>query len=139
MQGRLGTDTFIERVDAAYRAKTHDELDDVTRDIPRPAIRLRGFIDRLLKGPGPRTLRAPQCEVGQRRLIGRATSCDFVVYDPTVSSRHAELERVGDGWLIRDVGSRNGTRVNGWLVKEQRLRDGDTLMFGESVFLFDAS
>jgi pSer/pThr/pTyr-binding forkhead associated (FHA) protein len=46
--------------------------------------------------------------------------------------------RLDDGWMIRDLGSLNGTRVNGWLVQEQRLRDGDTLTFGGSVFLFDA-
>ena len=112
---------------------------NLTREIPRPTVRLRGFVDRVLHGPGPRSLPAPNCAVGERRVIGRSTSCDYVVYDPTVSGRHAELERLGDGWLIRDIGSRNGTRVNGWLVREQRLCDGDTLMFGESVFLFHAS
>jgi pSer/pThr/pTyr-binding forkhead associated (FHA) protein len=99
---------------------------------------LRGIVDRLFSGPGPRTLGAPPIKVGEARSVGRATACDYVIYDPTVSSRHAELVRLDDGWLIRDLGSLNGTRVNGWLVQEQRLRDGDTLTFGGSVFLFDA-
>jgi hypothetical protein len=42
----------------------------------------------------------------------------------------------GADWLIRDMGSRNGTRVNGWLVKEQELRPADTLAFRASVFTF---
>ena len=138
MHGRLGTDTFVERVDAAYRAKTHDDLAEVTRDLPRPGVRLRWLVDRLVNGRGPRTLAAPSVEVGESRVLGRAQSCDYVIYDPTVSNRHAELVRTPDGWVIRDLGSRNGTRVNGWLVKEQQLRDGDTLAFGESVFLFGA-
>jgi pSer/pThr/pTyr-binding forkhead associated (FHA) protein len=96
------------------------------------------MLDRLLSGSGPRTIGAPPIGIGEARSLGRANSCDFVIYDPTVSSRHAELVRLDDGWLIRDLGSLNGTRVNGWLVKEQRLRDGDTLSFGGSVFLFDA-
>jgi hypothetical protein len=138
LDGRLGTDTFVKRVDAAYRAKTHHELADVTRDLPRPALRLRALVDRLVSGNRPRTLHAPDLAIGDGRVLGRAGSCDYVIYDPTVSGRHAELVRLDDGWLIRDLGSRNGTRVNGWLVKEQRLRDGDTLTFGGSVFLFDA-
>jgi pSer/pThr/pTyr-binding forkhead associated (FHA) protein len=111
---------------------------EVTRELR--GVRLRGLVDRLISGSGPRTLGAPEIGVGEARSLGRATSCDYVIHDPTVSNRHAELVRVDDGgWLIRDLGSRNGTRVNGWLVKEQRLRDGDTLTLGESVFLFDAS
>jgi predicted component of type VI protein secretion system len=109
---------------------------EVTRELG--GVRLRGMIDRFLSGGGPRTLTAPsEFMVGERRVLGRARSCDYVIYDPTVSSRHAELVRLDDCWLIRDLGSLNGTRVNGWLVKEQRLRDGDTLTFGGSVFLFD--
>jgi pSer/pThr/pTyr-binding forkhead associated (FHA) protein len=137
LQGRLGTDTFVRRVDTAYRAKTHAQLADVTRDLPRPAIRLRELIGRLLNGPRPRTLHAPHLEVGERRVLGRASSCDYLVGDPTVSNRHAELIRLDEDWLIRDLGSRNGTRVNGWLVTEHRLRNGDTLTLGGSVFVFD--
>ena len=99
---------------------------------------LRGIVDRLVGGSGPRTLAAPDLKAGECRSLGRGRFCDYVLYDPTVSNRHAELVRLDDGWAIRDLGSLNGTRVNGWLVKEQRLRDGDTLTFGGSVFLFHA-
>ena len=73
---------------------------------------------------------------GDRRVMGRETTCDYAIADQTVSARHAELVRSGDGWLIRDLGSRNGTRVNGWLVQEQRLEPGDTLTLGTTVFVF---
>jgi pSer/pThr/pTyr-binding forkhead associated (FHA) protein len=56
-----------------------------------------------------------------------------------VSSRHAVLTRSADGWTLHDLGSRNGTRVNGWLVKEQRLADGDELTFGDATFVFRAA
>ena len=59
---------------------------------------------------------------GQRRTwpleadvvqIGRSSRCPVHLPDATVSKTHAEIVRAGDGWLIRDLGSRNGTRVNG--------------------------
>jgi pSer/pThr/pTyr-binding forkhead associated (FHA) protein len=74
---------------------------------------------------------------GDRRVMGRATTCDFTIADQTVSARHAELVRLDGGWLIRDLNSRNGTRVNGWLVTEQRLEPGDTVTLGTTVFVFD--
>jgi pSer/pThr/pTyr-binding forkhead associated (FHA) protein len=73
---------------------------------------------------------------GERRVLGRSNTCDYAITDPTVSTRHAELVRVGDGWLIRDLGSRNGTRVNGWLAKEEPLHAGDTLTLGMTNFVF---
>lgn len=73
---------------------------------------------------------------GERRVLERAASCDYRIEDVTVSSRHAELIRLGDDWLIRDLHSRNGTRVNGWLVDEEMLRAGDTLTLGSTIFLF---
>jgi predicted component of type VI protein secretion system len=83
-------------------------------------------------------LDAPEMELGERRVLGRSNWCDYAIADPTVSTRHAELVRVDDGWIIRDLGSLNGTRVNGWLVKEQRLRPGDTLALGGASFRFQA-
>jgi pSer/pThr/pTyr-binding forkhead associated (FHA) protein len=74
---------------------------------------------------------------GERRVLGRSNTCDYLIPDPTVSSRHAELVRSDDGWTIRDLGSLNGTRVNGWLVTEQRLQPGDTLEIGAAVFDFE--
>ena len=64
-------------------------------------------------------------------------SVDLLVDDPTVSSVHALLERVGTTWLLRDVGSRNGTRLNGQRVTgQQRLRDGDEIVAGRTRLVF---
>ena len=55
----------------------------------------------------------------------------------TVSRRHAQLERTKDGWLITDLESTNGTRVNGWRVRGKvPVRAGDVVSFGnlETVF-----
>ena len=67
-------------------------------------------------------------------LIGRKPSCN-IVFDPDedilVSGDHAELIREGDGWLVRDLGSTNGTLVAGKKIKEQKLRSGDEIEMGK--------
>jgi FHA domain/DUF1707 SHOCT-like domain len=135
LAGRLGTDTFIERIDAAYRAKTHHELESVTEDLPRHRRLWNALLDRL--APPTPSLEPPEMRPGERRVLGRGSACDYVIADPTVSMRHAELVRADDGWLIRDLDSRNGTRVNGWLASEQRLRPGDALTLGRTTFVFE--
>jgi pSer/pThr/pTyr-binding forkhead associated (FHA) protein len=62
---------------------------------------------------------------------------DIGLADSTVSSVHAVLERVGSAWLVRDVGSRNGTRLNGErLVNQRRLRDGEEILVGRTRLVF---
>jgi hypothetical protein len=140
--GRLGTETFIGRVDAAYRAKTHDELASVTQDLPRHRAFVRNLLERFLPATAaaqpPVPLQPPSMDAGETRVLGRDAACDYSIADQTVSNRHAELVLRDDGWVIRDLGSRNGTRVNGWLVKEERVRPGDTLTLGASEFVFTA-
>jgi|SRR3954447_3676791 predicted component of type VI protein secretion system len=63
-------------------------------------------------------------------LIGRSRRCDFVVADPSVSRRHALLLRGDAGWTLWDLGSTNGTRVNGWRVERAVLRAGDEVELG---------
>lgn len=68
--------------------------------------------------------------------IGRLSSSDVVLSDPNVSRRHAELRRNGDDWVLVDLGSTNGTTVNGKLAREHRLATGDRLAFGTSELIF---
>ena len=68
---------------------------------------------------------------GDRFSIGRDATCDLAIADMTVSRRHAQLERTPDGWLLSDLESTNGTRVNGWRVRGQvPVRVGDIVSFG---------
>jgi pSer/pThr/pTyr-binding forkhead associated (FHA) protein len=54
----------------------------------------------------------------------------------SVSRLHAQLERAEDGWLLADLGSHNGTRVNGWRIREPvPVRAGDVLQFGSAAFV----
>ena len=72
-------------------------------------------------------------------VIGRAPECDVELADSTVSRRHAEVVRDGDAWVVRDLGSSNGTKVNGAGIVEQLLADGDELKVGSVVLRFEIS
>ncbi len=95
-------------------------------------------------GPGPRA--ALQVEGGQRielgetARIGRAADSDLVVADPLVSGHHAEVRLIGEGYLVADAGSRNGTFLNDRQVTEPTpLADGDRLRVGDTPILFTAA
>ena len=72
-------------------------------------------------------------------LVGRQNDCTIVLGDPNVSRNHAEVRPSGDGFVVADLGSTNGTKVNGVRVAEQQLRDGDEVTFGNTVMHFEAS
>jgi hypothetical protein len=68
--------------------------------------------------------------------IGREQDCDLLIEDLTVSRMHARLERAADGWLLTDLGSTNGTRLNGWRIREPvPVRAGDRVAFGSAVYV----
>ena len=59
--------------------------------------------------------------------------------DPNVSRSHAEIRPQGNGWIVVDLGSTNGSRVNGVRITSQELRDGDEVSFGNTHLRFEAS
>jgi Protein of unknown function (DUF3662)/FHA domain len=75
----------------------------------------------------------------QSLVLGRLPECAVVLNDPNVSRRHAEIRRRGSDVVVYDLGSTNGTRVNGVRVKEQLLNDGDEIEVGTSTVRFEAS
>jgi hypothetical protein len=78
--------------------------------------------------------------LGERLVaLGRMSGCDVVVADPRASRRHAEIKPVGHGFVISDLGSMNGTLVNGSRVREHPLTDGDEIRIGATVLHFEAS
>jgi predicted component of type VI protein secretion system len=72
-------------------------------------------------------------------LIGRHLECDVRINSPKVSRRHCCLAMAYDRVLIRDLGSRNGVRVNGRTVDESRLYDGDELAIGPILFRLETA
>ena len=80
---------------------------------------------RLASANGPAEWFALQ---GERVVVGRSSDCELILPDVLLSRRHAELVRAGDGWLLRDLGSLNGTRLNSARVeRDTLLRDGDVV------------
>jgi adenylate cyclase len=77
---------------------------------------------------------------GRTLLVGRAVECDVPVFDPTVSRHHAELtaEEDGDGVRVRDLGSSNGTSINGVRITEGFLAANDAIAFGKMSYYLRA-
>ena len=75
---------------------------------------------------------------GERVTVGKAsTNLVSLEHDSTVSRLHAVLENLGFAWSVRDVGSRNGTYLNGEKISAERiLRSGDELRVGKSRLIF---
>lgn len=75
---------------------------------------------------------------GQRVTLGKAsTNAVSLEHDETVSRLHAVLENLGFAWSIRDLGSRNGTYLNGERISAERvLRSGDEVRIGKSRLIF---
>jgi len=71
--------------------------------------------------------------------IGRSPDCDVVLSDPNVSRHHAEVRLQQGDFVVVDLGSTNGTRVNGAGVKERRLDEGDEITVGTTELRFEAS
>ena len=86
--------------------------------------------------PAPLYFPPTASPVGCRYTIGRDSRCDLLIEDTTVSRRHARLERAAGRWLLTDLGSTNGTRLNGWRVGQPvPVRAGDLVTFGSAVFV----
>jgi FHA domain-containing protein/uncharacterized protein DUF1707 len=142
-EGYLSTDTFEVRAGVAYTTRDERELDSLVGDVPpsrrwiaalrRVAEAVRGDRDagRPLVVPEP-----PRDAAREGLVIGRNPDCDLVIGDPTVSRRHAELRREDGRWVLADLGSSNGTRVNGWRVRRATVGVGDELMLGDQRLVF---
>ena len=74
----------------------------------------------------------------QGAVLGRSRDCDVVVPDENASRQHAEVRPSGGAWMVRDLGSTNGVKVNGRRISAaQPLRDGDTIQIGLSEIAFE--
>lgn len=71
--------------------------------------------------------------------FGRRAESTVQLADPNVSRNHAEIRPQGNGWVLVDLGSTNGTRVNGVRVDVHELREGDEITFGNTTVTFEAS
>ena len=75
----------------------------------------------------------------ERTTAGRRPDSDIFLDDVTVSRKHAEFVRRGDGFVVRDVGSLNGTYVQRDRIEEVVLKDGDEVQIGKYRLVFHPS
>jgi pSer/pThr/pTyr-binding forkhead associated (FHA) protein len=71
--------------------------------------------------------------------VGRAPDNTVHIDNPSVSSRHSELRLVGQQYRLRDLGSTNGTRINGIITRETMLHPGDVIRFGGVEARFESA
>jgi FHA domain/DUF1707 SHOCT-like domain len=140
IEGRLSTDTFARRLEGVLGARSMAELDALVADVRTPgrarraALKAVAWVSTLIADLQT-AWRSPRVQVlalpSESMIIGRAPDCDCHLTEPSVSRRHAQLRRVDETWLLRDLGSSNGTRLNGMRVTEEiEVRPGDQLTLG---------
>ncbi len=86
----------------------------------------------VTKGPGIGRDHAVTTEC----VVGRGTDADFVLEDTNTSRRHCRVLLDGGGYAVEDLGSRNGTFVNGIRVQRVVVGDGDVIRIGSTEFVF---
>lgn len=151
--GRLSHDTFVRRMELALAARRADELAALTADLTSEGRLSRlvfgtveaisGFTVRLRRAWQverlPKLL-LPHPTTGQPLRIGRDVANGLRLTHETVSRVHAELSRQGGIWVLRDLGSANGTTVNGRrVIGAVVVREGDQVGFGRMSFRLAAN
>jgi len=74
---------------------------------------------------------------GERMVVGRLADCDICLEDKSASRQHAAFVAEGTGWAIEDMGSTNGTSLNGHKIAHERLRDGDRIRIGLTEIIYN--
>jgi hypothetical protein len=169
-EGRLSHETLILRIEATLRARRRGELNSQVADLPAPQRRRlkspRPLLERVTRrgqelsrdfgremGTAARAAaaRLPRLErplpvltlpddTRLRFTIGRELTCDMSIGDLTVSRWHADLSRGPGGWRLADLGSTNGTRLNGWRITGPvHVHPGDLVSFGMATFVLGGS
>jgi Protein of unknown function (DUF3662)/FHA domain len=77
-----------------------------------------------------------QLEGGGPWSVGRSQENDIVINDPNVSRKHARISRADNGFVVEDLGSTNGTLLDGAPIDRERIEGGDELTFGQSTARF---
>jgi hypothetical protein len=139
-------------LEEAAREHARDEgysfLGPVTVEFETDGRRRRGdfaVLASIVEGPGGTvgSLVLPdgrRLTLGPEPLrIGRLPDCLISLSDPQVSRHHAEVRAAHQGFEVVDLGSTNGTLVNGVLVKEHPLRDGDVIVVGATSIRYEES
>ena len=91
-----------------------------------------------LIGDGPQAARHKFSVNGQAvATVGRCADATVHIEDPAVSRRHCDISQIGHVLLVRDIGSTNGTFINGFRISEAHLMPKDELKIGKAALLVD--
>ncbi|WPU65199.1 FHA domain-containing protein [Peredibacter starrii] len=74
--------------------------------------------------------------LGNRVVIGRGDRVDIKLNDTKASREHAEITKVGENWVVTDLGSQNGVMINEHKITQQQINESDKLIIGQTVFKF---
>jgi hypothetical protein len=149
--GLLSQQTLVQRLELLFGSELVDPaglVGDLTvrrprRPVPSTWERLTAALRRVLtpeeggRGEHVTLLALDWSGARDELLVGRHLACDVVVGDVSVSRRHARLSFRDGHWVLRDLDSTNGTRVNGKRVVRCRLEPGDRLSLGSAHLLVD--
>jgi FHA domain len=147
-EGLLSQRTLLQRLHVLLANELVEPRSLVGDLTFRPPLRARErVLDRLSAAlrrmaswsdPAPATLLALDWSgTRDELLVGRHDACDVVVGHPSVSRKHARLSFRDGHWVLRDLDSTNGTRVNGKRVVRCRLEPGDRLSLGSADLRVD--
>lgn len=146
-------DTLCSELAEAARDHAHDEgytfvghvnvEVEIDESYRTGSFTIEAHLTEGVGGAGPGSLVLPSGEriqLGEATVtIGRVPESTIVLGDPNVSRHHAEIKPVGNGYVLFDLHSTNGTRVNGSRISQHELVHGDELMFGNTPIRFEAS
>jgi hypothetical protein len=128
--------------DYAFMGPVQVELAESSK-MKTGAFQIHGRLKEGKGGAGAGSLVLPNDDrielTEQTVTIGRKPESTIVLADPNVSRNHAEIRPKGSGYVLVDLGSTNGSRINGRRVAEQALADGDDISFGNTHIRFEAS
>jgi hypothetical protein len=141
----LGVGTFGIAVDAGAPEEMQEEAMPEVEPVPAPMATMvyAPSAEPAVEAEAPAAdglLRWDSGEVeltGATTSIGRSSDCGIVLADPNVSRRHAEVRRAGEAYIVVDLGSTNGTEVNGQRVDETSLMHGDVIGVGTTRITFE--
>jgi hypothetical protein len=136
VEGYLSMETFEYRLGRALTARTAFELRQLVADIVR--IR-RSWTARLTRAGVAAPVAAFHLALPAEGtvVVGRSSSCDVTLGEPTVSRRHVELRALDGSWLAVDLGSTNGTWLLGQRLGRARVLPGDEIVLGEFPVVLD--
>jgi Domain of unknown function (DUF1707)/FHA domain len=138
VEGYLSMETFEFRLGRALSARTVVELRQLVADLVR--VR-RPWTMRLTRAGAAAPIPAAPIALPDEGtiVVGRSSSCDVTLSEPTVSRRHLELRALDGSWLAVDLASTNGTWLLGQRLGRARVLPGDELVLGDCPVVLEAT